>query len=222
MDMNMSGSADSDYSDFEFQQIQMKVGAEEADGSQSQTTFQAYGVSPLSDIGGLANNEVAELVAYRVTAAVDGNDSASVGDQNAGGSFHFEASVGANAADEGAVPEAFDVVESDFGGAPSSLKSASRDEIFELIQGTYSLPFDDETNSLGGGQNSTLYSESRNFRDLTGRGPVLDTSDNLTIAAIITANDSVIPVDLVIHLHCIWDLAETSDAGRAFSVPSDD
>jgi len=221
--VSMTGSTDAstDYSDFEYQQLQFTLGAEAANGAGAVTSQAALGVSPLDDIGGLANNEVVELVAYRITVAVNPNDPAIAGDQNVGGGTYFQGAFGANADDTDVLPDEFDFLTTNVGpdNTAQTIQSASRDEIFELFQGSFSLAFDDETNGLGGGQDSVLYSEERDLRGTTGRGPVLDQTDDVTVAAKIIQNDSVQNPELVVHVHCIWDVAETSDAGRAFSVP---
>lgn len=219
----MSGSADStDYSSFEYQQLTARLGFPQASGSQETELTETVQFDVLGTIGGLANNEVAELVGYRLTVSVDGSDSSADGDQNVGGTHHFEVALAANGDNE-AVPTNYpgaDDVQLVSPGASVSSATVSRDEVFELAQGGFSLPFDDIANGLGGGGFTTLYSESRNMRQLTGRGPVLDQSDDLTVTIHNNSSDNVISPETVVHVHLIWDVAETDDAGRAFSVPS--
>ena len=59
----------------------------------------------------------------------------------------------------------------------------------------------------------------KNMRNLTGRGPVLDQTDDLTVASRAIASDTVLSPIFRVQVSCIWDVAETSDAGRVFSVP---
>jgi len=211
-----------DYSDFEYQQISATLEAPAADGDQQEQAELTFGVSPLSDVGGLANNEVAELVAYRLSVSFDSDDEAIAGDQNVGGGYYLSGSFGANAADVDAIPEEFDSVELEVGpgNTETSLSSASRDEIFDMFQASASLAFDDQAGGLGGGMHVEGVDYDRNMRQLTGRGPVLDQTDDVTLAARAIASDSVVTGKFKIHVHLIWDVAETSDAGRAFSVPN--
>jgi len=215
-------STETDYADFEYQQILYEQSPPTATGSFDRRRTDVLSVSPLSDIGGLANNEVAELVAYRLTVDFDSDDEANEGDQNVGGGLYIEGTFGANTTDE-AIPTNYEVVaENDQGIAgegSARLQSASKDEVFGQYQASASLPFDDQGNGLGGGMHVSDAKIVKNMRSLTGRGPVLDQTDDLTIASRAIASDTVLSPIFRVQVTCIWDVAETSDAGRVFSVP---
>lgn len=215
-------STETDYADFEYQQILFEQAPPSATGTSDRERTDVLSVSPLSDIGGLANNEVAELVAYRVTVDFDSDDEAGEGDQNVGGGLYLEGTFGANTTDE-AIPTNYEIVaEEDTGIAGTGearLQSASKDEIFGQFQASASLAFDDQGNGLGGGMHVSQAEVEKNMRSLTGRGPVLDQTDDLTVASRAIASDTVLTPIFRIQVTCVWDVAETSDAGRVFSVP---
>jgi len=60
-----------------------------------------------------------------------------------------------------------------------------------------------------------------NYREIVGRGPVLDSSDDLTAVYDLEGEDVIVTFLGDISIQLIWDVAEVSDAGRAFSVPDE-
>jgi hypothetical protein len=62
----------------------------------------------------------------------------------------------------------------------------------------------------------------RPWRQVTGRGPVLDSNDDIGVNSRLVVNDSIIGCVGQVRAHLVWDVAEVDDAGRAFSVPMDD
>jgi hypothetical protein len=48
---------------------------------------------------------------------------------------------------------------------------------------------------------------------------VLDQTDDINIVADMLTRDSVVDMQATVNLTMYWDVAETSDAGRRFSVP---
>lgn len=223
VDVNTSsGDMGTDYSDFQYQQVTLVQRVDAADGNVSSTSTALVNFEPLGAIGGLANNEVAELVAYRLEIGFDGADPQVAGDQDVGGTMHIQGSVGANI-DPDALPESGQGVTVDESDNNRTFAVERADDaIFEMYQAEASLPFDDETNGQGGGGYFQTDLHDRNWRELTGRGPVLDQNDDLTVVQETTNNDSVIEPEVTVTVHCVWDVAETSDAGRRFSVPADD
>jgi hypothetical protein len=233
--MNMDGAGgETDYSDFEYEQI---TAALEVDGDEDSTTNpNAYAVhtfNPLDAIGGLDNNEVAELVYLETTVTLEYEDE--VDDQDVGTTAETRGIVGVNLSTGGRadflnanigaeqtdgqaqVAETFnDTLDENIGVANSQ---KAEDRILQLFAANGGLPFDDQTNGPGGaGTHEQFYAEKK-WRDLTGRGPVLDQSDDFCIGQTVNVSDTIIPVVGTVRCHLVWDVAETSDAGRRFSVP---
>jgi len=220
----MSGStASTDYADFEYQQMTVAQRLNAADNQPAASGTVIANFDVLGDVGGLANNEVAELVYFALELGFDGADSAIAGDQDVGGTIFVQGSLGSNITEQ-ALPLSGNFSQPDQAdNGQTQQLSKSDDAIFEDYTMEASLPFDDETNGTGGGgyvDTGTVH--ERNYRSLTGRGPVLDQNDDLTIVQSYTNNDSVIEPNVVTTVHAVWDVAETSDAGQRFSVPNDD
>lgn len=225
MNMDMNGSADTDYSDFEYQQIVTRNQLDPT-GSNPDATVQ-YEIEPLSGIGGLDNNEVAELVALEVITGLEVDDE--IADQDVGTYAEHRGVVGANLpATRSILPgtirsnDVDGTVVTSSATASSSTRiagSQSEDRIFQMFRGSLSLPFDDQTNGPGGAGSENSFHSVKSFRDISGRGPVLDASDDMTVLDRVIVGDTVLPVESNVRLNCVWDVAETSDAGRAFSLP---
>lgn len=225
--MSLSESAEVDYSDFRVQSIVLEAVMNTSPAGPESLNQYLAAVEPMAGVGGLANNEVAELVAHRIGITFDSRDNADAGDQDVGGGFYLEGTFGANADNSDLIPlnlpEAGALeTTSNQGPIPgdTSLRSTTQGRMFELLQVAASLPFDDGTNGPGGGEAAPLALYERDWRHVTGRGPVLDQTDDVTLAVNATAWDSVIEAAFVVQCHLIWDVAEMSDAGRVFSVPS--
>lgn len=227
MDMDMDGHGGIDYSDFEYQIIIHEHNHDGSEDNNPNTTVQSA-IEPLGDRAGLDNNEVAELVYFELEASLEFEQANA--DQDVGSSSEFRGAFGANIpADVDAMPnpdragtEPTTVVESKRSTGNVDAFSLTADNYFGIwdIQGSPS--FDDEANGLGGGEGVGYTLKERNYRQLTGRGPVLDANDDITILSRLVGEDTVLPEQGNIRLHLVWDVSTVDDAGRAFSVPSDD
>lgn len=217
----MSMDEDTDYASFEYQQFSLEHTAD-VGTTNNPLTDVVFGIEPLQSLGGLANNEVAELVAHRLTVSLEAE---SEQDQAGDSSIEARGFFGANFnSDEIIIRNSENTIEVlDSGG--DTLDAATqggvrdRDEIFEVYQVHGSTPFSDPADGTGGGGSLTDMIYERNWRDSTGRGPVLDSNDDVTIANRLTAGDMETTPRTQITGHLIWDIAETNDAGRQFSVP---
>jgi hypothetical protein len=227
----MGDGADVDYSDFEYQQIDVALRVQPTSSGSNQQAAVVYDIEPLGDIGGLANNEVAELAYMETYAGMEFEDEND--DQNVGTAGECRGAVGINlpASDE-AFPS--DAQQSNPKQAQSTLiqtqntteselnanSSVSSDDRFlQLYRAREYPPFDDETTGPGGGGSHDQFFAVKNWRELTGRGPVLDANDDIGISLNVNVGDSIIGVAGNVRCHMIWDVAETDDAGRRFSVP---
>jgi len=237
MSVNMDfdeSSPGTDYSDFEYQQtsIAMEVGA----GSTSNPRVQAiYDVPILDEVGGLDNNEVAELVYLETHAIVEIEDEQA--DQDVATTGETRGVVGINLPEsrEGLPDPAATgntnrlnatVVDVDSDQTEDALNfqgdTRVEDRFLQMYHTAFGLPFDDEANGPGGAGFMEAFHAEKDYRSLTGRGPVLDNTDEMNIGIALTVSDKTATATGTVRTHMVWDIAETSDAGRRFSVPNDD
>lgn len=231
----MESDHGSDYSDYEFQQIHstLQIGGSTADGNVGLAVADEFEV--LGAQGGLSNDEVAELVYAEVQYTLDVDDE--TGDQNVGtflegrgvfGSdldvenfFQFDGTATTQTGDDIRVLDnSGDNAVSD--GVDLFSNDQSSPEVFQRFASIAGVPFDDQTNGPGGTGGGYVFHESKNWRELTGRGPVLDATDNLSVLQKVIIGDTVSPIAGNVSCHLVWDVAEMDDAGQRFAVPSDD
>jgi hypothetical protein len=230
MDMEGEHSGSMDYSDFKYQQI--GAGAAQEANTDSDTAFSfAIAYDVLDDNGGLEQNEVAELVSFRLFADLDIEDEQA--DQDVGTTVECRGAFGANVNSRRDIPDSnapggteaknteilrvINQSEADVAARPG--KSQVKDEVFSFYQTRAALPFDDQTNGPGGGAAFQPFTREKHYRQESGRGPVLDSTDDIGIVGKLISSDAVIGTGVRINLELVWDVAEVSDAGRAFSVP---
>jgi len=230
--------AGTDYSDFEYQHTRtaVELNADQSVDSNPRSTY-LFEYDPLAGLGGLANNEVAELVYQEVIAGVEVDTE--TGDQSAASAFQMRGGFGINL-DPVSVDQ---VVPGSFGGPSPGTNSRVLEEtdsaISSTIEGSYTadellqqyevngvIPFSGEiadiSSGAGGAGAIDVMSHEKNWRELTGRGPVVNNDDELINIVSVNADNTVVDVNGFVRTHLVWDVAETSDAGRKFSVPMDD
>jgi len=211
--LDMSGGASgTDYSDFEYQTLALDSTAA---GNGNVNSEFLYEIEPLGGIGGLDNDEVAELVHLEIHASIEPEDEE--GDQDVATAADLRGIVGANINTPDGLAAIGNSVEKQGQGGGAGLE-VSDDRVFQQFQARAVLPFDD-TQGPGGGSFDSFHN-SRNFRRITGRGPVLDSTDDITVSGAIIGGDVLASVlRSKVNLHLIYDTAHVGDAGRAFSVP---
>lgn len=220
MSINMDGSDVTDYASFEYQQIGGDPILGGATGGSVGAEF-LYEFEPLASIGGLANNEVAELVYHELQITLE-PEAEQGNDQNVSSDFEFRGVFGANIGQGNGFQGLANDVEEQISNTTNGY-DAAEDRIFQLFRANGVLPFDDETNGPGGGALPTTAIYEKPWRNLVGRGPVLDSNDDLSLSGFINGSDTVLDdAGANVRVHLVWDVAETDDAGRAFSVPADD
>lgn len=223
-----------DYSDFQTQMVRAFAfynpppdGADQIGG-----IVVEYDVEPLEGIGGLANNEVAELMYLETNAIVDIAEAADAREVQTG---HADLSgmVGINLTarqdfvrsstvdGEATLVDEVNgaVLDTDAFRAPT-VTDNDRLQMFEAFAGFGS---GDPNGSGQGGYSYTPFQDHKNFRGTHGRGPVLDQTDKISILAESSTPGLANPdslIEMEVRLTMYWDIAETSDAGRRFSVPS--
>lgn len=228
MSINMDADDVTDYSDFEYQQFSSRLQVNEsadATGGSNPGVEGLLTFEPLGKIGGLDNNEVAELVYHELSAAVEWEDE--TGDQNVATFAEGRGVFGVNLNSANSFPaknqtvegEILEATDHDPDNSNVFFKDLNDDRILQLWQTYSSAPFDDAGGGTGGAGAADQFHAEKNWREMTGRGPVLDANDDLSILYALIAGDTIIDVNAVVRGHLVWDVAETSDAGRRFSVP---
>lgn len=226
--IDMSDDSSIDYSDFEYQQTSFAVNldADDVSGSPAEAIVQ-QDVDVLGGIGGLDNNEIAELAWLELVANIEHDQD--IADQDVGSESSFAFALGANLPEgnkalpgrgpslDRTVVSTTNVTEA--GVTAQDSRTTSEDRIFALGRYTKIPAFDDEANGVGGGGAASPLVLQRPFRNMVGRGPVLDSSDNITAQMVFAQKDEIIDANASLDVHMVFDLAETSDAGRRFSVP---
>lgn len=236
MDMDMSthgGNVASDYSDYEYQVASAQVILVENNDSTGDSSPRAschIEFEPLDTAGGLDNNEVAELVYLETQAVLEHEDEPA--DQDVGTSSEVRGNIGINLPPtEGAYVDNNAGSQNTVTGTVVDPVDIAEDNV--LIEGTTRVddrylqafkvvggpPFDDGTSGPGGNNFSTFFRAEKHYRQMVGRGPVVDSTDTITALITTAAEDTVIQIIGDVKIHMIWDVAEVSDAGRAFSVP---
>lgn len=215
---------ETDYSSFEYQQIAVSHEDTSPSGntnSRAKSTFEILGES-----GGLDTNEVAELVYAEVYADLEAEDED--GDQDAGTFAELRGSFGTdleerdeveNPINEDGTTEVTSNIGPDTGNVEVNAFNISRPEVFQVFRAVGGLPFDDDTNGPGGGASTAPFHAEKSWRSMTGRGPVLDSTDDITLVTNVIAGDTVIPVAGIVRCHLVWDVATVDEAGARFSVP---
>jgi len=219
---------ETDYSDYEFQQVQASINFVDTSNTNNPSTSANFEYEPLGAIGGLDNNEVAELVAVMTEYYIEHENENNV--QGLASSAEMRGVLGANLPASKAVEpsgqnsrtidgEQYDLVSGQESDYEYSGRDMSDDRIFLLFAHTNQTPFSDAATGTGGGGDSGAMTKDLFFRDVYNRGPVLDSSDNVSVNMTFNADDTEIPISAQFRAHMVWDVAEVSDAGRAFSVP---
>jgi hypothetical protein len=200
-----------DYSDFEYQQLELEAQTNPSEGN----VDWLFTFEPLEGIGSLANNEVAELVYHQLQATVEWEPESGSG--SSADDAEFRGFFGANFNSPDAIFQNSTSnvqVETTSSNSKDSVgEQRSDDRIFQQFTAHAGAPI----GSSNGGKPITVY--ERMWRDIVGRGPVLDSSDNLNIVARTIPGEGAINFVGNLKIHLFYDVAETDDAGRAFSVP---
>lgn len=233
MDMDMSASGSTDYSDYEYQTVVAETAVDgedvDGDGDAEMRVIDGYEFDPLGAVGGLDSNEVAELVYFELQPSLE-PEPADTETQQTNTDLEYRGLFGANlptgaTIGGGTQPrltnrlEAERVEEREVGGrGPRGLETTD-DRIFQpfLTRGVYPFQNSGEGTAAASINDGNIYSKA--YRDLLGRGPVLDSNDTITVNTQMNAGDLIGALTATTRIHMIWDTAEVDDAGRAFSVP---
>ena len=224
MDMDVhTGSNGTDYSDYEIQRVQAQSQVDDPTGKEASTRAH-FRAGPLEGRGGLANNEVAELVGFRLCVKTAYEADTDDQDNDSGviifGSFGINLQGTAeflNPSEGGSIEE---FQSKNNGGTSHFANSEVDDRVLDYFQHTSHTGFVNGVQGAGGGGTvEPGYEREVHFREVTGRGPVLDSTDDITLTYDLEGENVSNRVLGRIDVELIWDVAEVSDAGRAFSVP---
>jgi hypothetical protein len=225
------GAQSMDYGEFRYQQVQAQTTVDPTNET-NPSVDTLYTIEPLSRIGGLDPNEVAELVYLEVYADLEFETESE--SQGVASGAETRGVVGINLpASEGAFvePQADEFNEGQIteifrglteGDVLTKLEDGTDDKKLQMFRAHGSLPYDNAGTGAGGSGYSNDFYAEKSYRDLTNRGPVLDSNDDVSIAINVNVANTNINVSGVVRVHMVWDVAEVDDAGRAFSVPTDD
>jgi hypothetical protein len=227
----MGGSID--YSDFEYQVVSLENRISSVLDTTNPSVDTVFSIEPLQFAGGLSQNEVAELVYLETYVGLETEDEG--GAQTAATTAEARGAIGINFpnsqdafvskvqqqtnpqdANSAVIRASTGVDIEDDVNALSSIRTDERFlQFYRAMQGP---AFDDDTGA-GGSQTHDHFRAQKNYRQLTGRGPVFDANDDLSVSSSVNIGNTVNGGGANIRLHCVWDVAEVDDAGRAFSVP---
>ena len=192
-DAQLSGSQ---YADFRHQIINGKVEEETGGGSADAVA----NVEILGDVGGLEPNEIAELVMIEVDFGAEY--------EGTSGTMEHRGAIGANFdSDQDIVSE-----------------SENTGTVFNT-NGTTDVKYGTAVGSEYFVQFRTHFENAKNvdhrqyfLRQNYGRGPVLDSQDTISVLSRIV-NESTGVTGATYQMKLVWDIAETDDSGRRFSIP---
>lgn len=220
----METDSEPDYSDFKYQHVQFQ---HEENGERSARSTFAGGIEPLAQSGGLEINEVAELVAIRVEADVQTDDhgSNSVTEE---GIVEFRGVMGANLDSlsdlidsQGTDLDRFETPLESNDNADGQLRTYGHDKeevFYHFLTAAYNA-FSSDAGGVGGAGGFNTSKETINFRDLVGRGPVLDSNDNISVVSRVIKNNVLTDIEAHLRATLVWDIATVDEAGARFSVP---
>lgn len=225
------GADDVDFTSFEYQHVQFRHSQDgtSAGGSPSGNSVVQSEVEPLEDIGGLDQNEVAELIAVvnpytKVTADDFPEDS-----NNGPGNIDYRGSFGLNL--DAQSDQVQDSGDRNFGtelqtGDGGAVKT---NDVGYLTDEAVLLPFEHvapvqfaeaASGTGGGGATGVTVHNPLMFRDMVGRGPILDSADDVAVVSTINKNQTEFVAEGAFGATLIWDIATVDEAGRQFGIPS--
>lgn len=226
------GSTDEvDYTSYEYQHVQFRHSQEGASsgGSDSGNSVVQSSVEPLEDIGGLDQNEVAEVVAvvnpYTKVSADDFPEESN----GQPGNIDYRGSFGLNldsqsdqVQDSGDRNFGTEIQTGDGGAVKTNDAGYLTDEaVLMPFEHIISSPFAAAAAGVGGGGNEhTIVYNPLYFRSNIGRGPILDSADELATVTTINKNQTEFVAEAAFGCTVVWDIATVDEAGRQFGIPS--
>lgn len=232
MSLSPSGDDMTEYPDFEVQTVfyETAFGSAQSNSPEANVTT-VHEHDPVEIDGGIDNSEVAELVAMHghAYAAPDTQGSQN---QTEDGLIELRGVVGANMGSIDALPDDGErggsVTEllrenlpdgEDLSNVQRPVQSEEDQSVFEHYHVSTPVGFRDTTNTLGGSAGVQYDRFGLNFRDLYGRGPIFDASDEVSVVQKLIKNNVVRGTDSGLHMRFVWDISEIEGTRRQFSLP---
>jgi len=194
-----------DYSDFTHEVWGI---SQQQNSNASSSGVVKHSIEPLAESGGLRPNQVAELVAVRVSVAGVVEE----GDSGVDDAIEVRGVVGFDLDNQN------DPTRGNSGGNPTGETEIIQDSGDFGTVNNYTVeepgivtPF----RATGG----NVESIEKHFRTagMTGRGPVVDPNDEWTV--IMTTVNLVGALDAQMYVHAYWDIYEVDDARSEFALP---
>lgn len=214
--MSISGGGDdgrTGYSDHEIHHVRQGLNVLENQdaGNFAETNASQFEITQR----GLDNDELAELVAFRVQYGVALGP---VSSQTAPGTVRVEFGAGYNLQDEEflQVGGTFTTEDIDSSGTDDiQTVEADTDEVGQIwaAQTGATLPIDDSTDGPGAGADVEFDNEMVDFRAMLGGGPILDATDDFTPRVRVDQNNAGVRVEAQAVYTLYYDV-ETMEGGR--------
>jgi hypothetical protein len=226
------GSADDiDFTSFEYQHVQFRHSqeGENGGGSNSGNSVVASATEPLEDIGGLDQNEVAELVAIVNPYSKISPDDQGEDDNQEPGTADFRGSFGLNldsqsdqVQDSNQTNDGTTLQTGDGGAVKTNDVNYLSDEaVLMPFEHVLEVQYASATNGVGaGGAVNTQIYNPIHYRQMVGRGPILDSADDVSCVTTINKNRTEFVVEGAFGATLVWDIATVDEAGRQFGIPS--
>jgi hypothetical protein len=224
MSVHIGGENETTYSDFEFQRLDTEIGFDGV--GNSETTTVRFEAEVIENQGGLESDEIAELVAIHRDVHVAGDDFGSATTENTlPGNTEYRGVFGADLGEDDLVnsPSApnreGEVLDGPDVSSTSAITLTEEPGVFDFWDVVCHPGFADNANTLGGG--ASLQSEQRtiNFREMYGRGPILDPADDLSIVGFVVNNRQEYNVEAVARVECVWDISTVEGQRKQFALP---
>ena len=231
--MHMGGSDEgSTFTDFEYQHTSFSIG--HFGQPNDANILYSNRVEPLESRGGLESDEVAELVAlrgYHQAGLDDIGDPAT--ENSAPGSTETRGVLGVNLAEQETIEDGTNLTESTkyeevirgngTAGGDANGDTFNIDEpgVFWHFDYAFQPAFLDNANGVGGGAASaaTFGPETINYRQLFGRGPVVDTTDEIVGLTRMINSRQEYNVEAVGRYTFVWDVSTVEGQRKQFSLP---
>lgn len=187
MSVHRSGESEMYWNDLFHQQVQFDGSTNDGDGTPAvNQEFAQIGVEPLADTGGLNQNELAELVAYRLVGSVSTEGSADVADYSTfPNTLQYRGVLGANLDPNNLTngPDD-DITAGPADGTQFVAFSEDHAEVWQDFMMQYEVPFIDTGNGIGGGGSvhTSGMGLTHLIEDLGVRGPFIDATDDIGVA----------------------------------------
>lgn len=228
--MSMSGTemTETTFSDFEHENVCIEWNSNTGDFERGV----AADWNPFDNRGGLDSDEIAELVALQVQgqAQTDGDGS---GDDNIIANVEIKGGLGFNIdygdlacapptnLAGGAFPseEANEVLQEDALDEDGDAGSAGSVKVGQTDETGLIYPFAVGFSASSGYDSYPILNDVVNYRELYGRGPVIDATDDWSLRLYHVQNGTEVAGELALNIRPVWDVSTVEGVRSRFSLP---